>query len=50
MVKSAYTVQFDYKFSTTKLERFVPKGDGSGTGHYVGYDGWSYMENRKQRS
>ena len=37
--EGSYVVQFDYKFSTTKLERFVPKGDGSGTGQYVGYDG-----------
>jgi hypothetical protein len=37
--ESGYTVQFDYKFSTTKLERFVPKNDGTGTGHYIGYDG-----------
>jgi hypothetical protein len=36
--EGAYAVQFDYKFSTVKLERFVPKGDGSGTGQYVGYN------------
>jgi hypothetical protein len=37
--EGAYTVQFDYKYSTVKLERFVPKLDGSGQGEYVGYDG-----------
>ena len=37
--EGAYTIQFDYKYSTVKLERFVPKLDGSGTGEYVGYDG-----------
>jgi len=31
-----YTVQFDYKYSTVKLERFVPTQNGSG--QYVGYD------------
>lgn len=31
-----YTMQFDYKYSTTKLERFVPTG---GWGAYVGYNG-----------
>ena len=36
--EGGYAVQFDYKYSTSKLERFVPKGDGSGTGQYVGYD------------
>lgn len=36
--EAGYTLQFDYKFSTTKLERFVPKSDGSGEGQYVGYD------------
>lgn len=36
--EGAYSVQFDYKYSTVKLERFVPKGDGSGTGQYVGYN------------
>jgi hypothetical protein len=37
--EGTYPVQFDYKYSTVKLERFVPKLDGSGTGEYVGYDG-----------
>ena len=37
--EGSYAVQFDYKYSTTKLERFVPKLDGSGVGEYVGYDG-----------
>jgi len=36
--EGGYTIQFDYKYSTVKLERFVPKLDGSGTGEYVGYD------------
>jgi hypothetical protein len=36
--EGSYAVQFDYKYSTVKLERFVPKGDGSGTGQYVGYN------------
>jgi hypothetical protein len=36
--EGAFPIQFDYKYSTMKLERFVPKGDGSGTGQYVGYD------------
>jgi hypothetical protein len=30
-------VQFDYKYSTMKFERFVPDGD-TGQGKYVGYD------------
>jgi hypothetical protein len=30
-----YTMQFDYKYSTTKLEKFVPAG---GWGAYVGYN------------
>lgn len=33
-----YTMQFDYKYSTAKLERFVPSG---GWGAYVGYNGGS---------
>ncbi len=37
--EGSYPVQFDYKYSTVKLERFVPKLDGSGNGEYVGYDG-----------
>lgn len=37
--EGSYTIQFDYKYSTVKLERFVPKLDGSGEGEYVGYDG-----------
>jgi hypothetical protein len=37
--EGGYTIQFDYKYSTVKLERFVPKLDGSGQGEYVGYDG-----------
>lgn len=36
--EGGYTIQFDYKYSTVKLERFVPKFDGSGNGEYVGYD------------
>lgn len=36
-----YTMQFDYKYVTTKLERFMPLLDGSGFGQYVGYDGGS---------
>ena len=31
----AYTVQFDYKYSSMKLERWTP--DGTGHGRYVGY-------------
>lgn len=37
--EGAFNLQFDYKYSTVKLERFVPKADGSGNGEYVGYDG-----------
>jgi hypothetical protein len=37
--EGGYTIQFDYKYSSIKLERFVPKFDGSGMGEYVGYDG-----------
>jgi hypothetical protein len=37
--EGSYPIQFDYKYSTVKLERFVPKLDGSGEGEYVGYDG-----------
>lgn len=36
-VYDTYTVQFDYKYSTVKFERFVPTTDGFGK--YVGYDG-----------
>ena len=32
-----YSVQFDYKYSTVKFERFAPTTDGFG--QYVGYDG-----------
>ena len=32
-----YSVQFDYKYSTVKFERFTPTTDGFG--QYVGYDG-----------
>lgn len=32
-----YTIQFDYKYSTVKFERFAPTTDGFG--QYVGYDG-----------
>jgi hypothetical protein len=32
-----YSVQFDYKYSTVKFERFSPTTDGFG--QYVGYDG-----------
>ena len=32
-----YTIQFDYKYSTAKFERFVPTSGGDG--QYVGYDG-----------
>jgi hypothetical protein len=35
-VFDAYDIQFDYKYSTVKFERFVPTGNGFGT--YVGYD------------
>ena len=31
-----YTMQFDYKYSSVKLERFIP--DGNGFGEYIGYD------------
>jgi hypothetical protein len=31
-----YSIQFDYKYSTVKFERFMPSGD---FGKYVGYDG-----------
>lgn len=33
-----HTVQFDFKYATTKLERFVPTGTNT-FGTYVGYDG-----------
>lgn len=33
------TISFDFKFSSVKLERFVP--DGKGWGKYVGYNGGS---------
>jgi hypothetical protein len=33
----AYSVQFDYKYSSVKFERFVPTTDGFGK--YIGYDG-----------
>lgn len=32
-----FTVQFDYKYSSNKLERFMPTANGDG--QYVGYDG-----------
>ena len=32
-----YTMQFDYKYSSNKLERFMPTNNGDG--QYVGYDG-----------
>jgi hypothetical protein len=35
VVYENYTMQFDYKYSTVKLERFVPNG---GWGDYVGYN------------
>lgn len=35
-VYDTYVVNFDYKYSTTRFERFVP--NGSGFGQYVGYD------------
>lgn len=35
-VFDTYDIQFDYKYSTVKFERFVPTGNGKGT--YVGYD------------
>jgi hypothetical protein len=35
-VFDTYDIQFDYKYSTTKFERFVPTGNGRGA--YVGYD------------
>jgi hypothetical protein len=35
-VFDTYDIQFDYKYSTVKFERFVPTGNGFGT--YVGYD------------
>ena len=31
-----YTMQFDYKYSSVKLEKFVPSG---GWGEYIGYNG-----------
>ena len=37
----AYEVQFDYKYSTTKFEKWVPsspEGDGNLFGQYVGYN------------
>jgi hypothetical protein len=33
----AYSIQFDYKYSALKFERFVPVGN-TGQGKYVGYD------------
>lgn len=34
--EGSYVVQFDYKFSTSKLERFVP--NNTNFGEYLGYD------------
>jgi hypothetical protein len=34
--EGSYTVQFDYKYATSKLERFMPTSNGFG--QYVGYD------------
>ena len=34
--EGAYTVQFDYKYATSKLERFMPTSNGFG--QYVGYN------------
>lgn len=50
-------IQFDYKYSTMKFERFVPDGD-TGHGKYVGYDTgalWKVgnpgeRDNRKQQN
>lgn len=33
--EGSYNIQFDYKYSSSKLERFVPSSTG---GEYVGYD------------
>lgn len=36
-IYDSYTMQFDYKYSSSKLERFMPTPNGNG--QYVGYDG-----------
>lgn len=45
-----YSLQFDYKYSTVKFERFSPTTDGFG--QYVGYDGGSIWKigNKGERS
>ena len=45
-----YSVQFDYKYSTVKFERFAPTTDGFG--QYVGYDGGAIWKigNKGERS
>ena len=35
--EGGYSITFDYKYTTTKLEKFVPTSDGFGK--YIGYDG-----------
>ena len=35
--EGGYSIQFDYKYSTVKLERFIPNSNGFGK--YVGYNG-----------
>jgi len=36
-VYDSYSIQFDYKYTSNKLERFMPTPNGDG--QYVGYDG-----------
>ena len=45
-----YSIQFDYKYSTVKFERFAPTTDGFG--QYVGYDGGAIWKigNKGERS
>jgi hypothetical protein len=45
-----YSIQFDYKYSTVKFERFIPTTDGFG--QYVGYDGGAIWKvgNQGERS
>jgi len=36
-IHESYSMSFDYKYSSVKLEKFIPTGNGFGT--YAGYDG-----------
>lgn len=43
--EGSYAVQFDYKYATSKLERFMPTTNGFG--EYVGYDSGSIWKKRE---